>query len=323
MSVDDTFNFNLLLAKALTDEKSDDNNICLISNEPLNEKHIKLDCSHCFNYGPLYYEIVIQKTKINPLETQKIDKYSIKCPYCRYTQKGILPIRHGFKLVKYVNYPTEYVMKTNKCSYVFLSGKKKNQVCNKSCHKTYCIQHAKIMEKRLLKHKTIQKSKIKEIQPQLSSFFDMNKTCKRVDTHPVISLNNFKFTHLCQHKFTKGKNKGNFCNNKMNCTGYSTDLNKSYPKYYEKYFCKTHAKSKKNKNAIIEIVCPDIVFIFDSSNNYIKDKDLIDKYYSKYSQSDHYEFIPSDSYNPSYFAFKKDNDKICPQENQIISSVSI
>ena len=132
MSVDDTFNFNLLLAKALTDEKSDDNNICLISNEPLNEKHIKLDCSHCFNYGPLYYEIVIQKTKINPLETQKIDKYSIKCPYCRYTQKGILPIRHGFKLVKYVNYPTEYVMKTNKCSYVFLSGKKKNQVCNKS-----------------------------------------------------------------------------------------------------------------------------------------------------------------------------------------------
>ena len=323
MSVDDTFNFNLLLAKALSDEKDEDNTVCLISNELLEKDHIKLDCSHCFNYGPLYNEIVIQKTKMNPLETQKIDKYSIKCPYCRYTQKGILPIRDGYKLIKYVNYPSEYVIKTNKCSYVFLSGKRKNQICNKSCHETYCPQHEKIMEKRLLKQKTIQKNKIKEIQPQLSSFFKINETCKKVDTHPLKCLNEFKFIHKCQHKFTKGKNKGGFCMNDMDCTGYSGDFSKSYPKYYEKYFCKTHSKSKKNKNAMKEIVYPDMVFIFDSSNNYIKDKDLINKYYSKYSQSDHYEFIPSDSYNPSYFAFKKDNDKICSQENEIITSIMI
>ncbi len=245
MSVDDTFNFNLLLAKALSDEKDEDNTVCLISNELLEKDHIKLDCSHCFNYGPLYNEIVIQKTKMNPLETQKIDKYSIKCPYCRYTQKGILPIRDGYKLIKCVNYPSEYVIKTNKCSYVFLSGKRKNQICNKSCHETYCTQHAKIMEKRLLKQKTKQKGKVKEIQPQLSLFFKINGTCKKVNTHPVKCLNSFKFIHKCQHKFTKGKNKGSFCTNKMDCTGYSEDFTESYPKYYEKYYCKTHAKSKK------------------------------------------------------------------------------
>lgn len=338
MNIDDTFNFNLLLATALSNDEDDKNNICLISNELLEKDHIKLDCSHCFNYGPLYNEIVIQKTKVNPLETQKIDKYSIKCPYCRYTQKGILPIRDGFKLVKYVNYPSEYIIKTNKCSYIYLSGKRKNNTCNKACHKQFCTQHERIMEKRKLKlkekEKNMKKKKKKEVynellhtkktQKQLDSFFEVSQTCTKVTTHPQKKSERPYFVHKCQHIITKGKNKGKYCNNFMDCTGYYWVLNKSYPKYYEKYFCKNHAKSKKNKSTMIEILYPDMVFIRDTNNNNIKDKDLIDKHYSKYSNSPNYEFVVSNyTCDPCYFAFKKNNDKICSQENEIITSITI
>lgn len=345
MEPDDTFNFNLLLAKALSNNEDEKNNTCLISNEPLEETHIKLGCSHTFNYGPLFKEVVIQKTIHNYLEVQKLNKYSIKCPYCRCVQKGILPIRPGFDSVKYVNYPSEYVMKTNNCSYIFLSGKKKNQICNRACHKKYCSQHQKIIEKRDLKlkekkEKEEQKKKnkknkeiynellhTKKTQKQLDSFFsNVSQTCTKVTTHPRKKSERPYFVHKCQHKFTKGKNKGKYCNNFMDCTGYSGDLSKSYPKYYEKYFCKTHAKSKKNKNAIKEIVYPNMVFIRDTNNNNIKDKDLIDKHYSKYSNSPNYEFVVANyTCDPSYFAFKKINVNIGDgnPENQIITSITI
>ena len=346
MNNDDTFNFNLLLAKALSDGENENNDTCLISNEPLEENHIKLNCSHTFNYGPLFKEIVIQKTIKNYLEVQKLDKYSMKCPYCRGIQKGILPPRTGFSSIKYVNYPMEYVMKTNKCSYTFVSGKKKNQICNKLCHEQYCTQHQKIIEKRAIKLKEKQQkeeqkkknkknkknkkiynelSHTKKTQKQLDSFFsNVSQTCTKVTTHPRKKSERPYFVHKCQHKFTKGKNKGKYCNNFMDCTGYSGDLSKSYPKYYEKYFCKTHAKSKKNKNAIKEIVYPNMVFIRDTNNNNIKDKDLIDKHYSKYSNSPNYEFVVANyTCDPCYFAFKKDYAKISSQENQIITSITI
>jgi hypothetical protein len=317
MNNDETFNFNLLLAKALSNGENEKNDTCLISNEPLEENHIKLSCSHTFNYGPLFKEIVIQKTIKNYLEVQKVDKYSMKCPYCRGIQKGILPMRTGFSSIKYVNSPSEYVMKTNICSYVFASGKKKNQICNRACHKKYCNQHQKIIEKRALKLKEL--SHTKKEQTKLDSFFKLSQICTKVTTHPQKKSKKPYFIHRCQHKITKGKNKGTFCSNNMDCTGYSEDLSKYYPKYYEKYFCKTHAK----KNIMKEIVNPDMVFIFETNNKYIKNNKNIYKYYYKFWNSDNYEFIASDNNNPSYFAFKKTNNNVSTPENQIITSFTI
>ena len=42
-----------------------DNNICLISNLPLTDKYIKLNCGHKFNYIPLYHDIYNHKKKFN------------------------------------------------------------------------------------------------------------------------------------------------------------------------------------------------------------------------------------------------------------------
>ena len=84
-------NFNKLLMQELSKESIDDyDNICLISNEPLEKEHITFTCKHKFNYGSIYNEISNQK-KINYLETQKLKLWQIKCPYCRNVQESIRP----------------------------------------------------------------------------------------------------------------------------------------------------------------------------------------------------------------------------------------
>ena len=70
-----------------------DNNICLISNLPLTDKYIKLNCGHKFNYEPLFKDLVNHKSKFNNLEATsgRLNKNEIRCPYCRSKQSEILP----------------------------------------------------------------------------------------------------------------------------------------------------------------------------------------------------------------------------------------
>jgi hypothetical protein len=42
------------LYKSLDIEESDENNMCLITNQPLTDKFVSLNCGHKFNYIPLY-----------------------------------------------------------------------------------------------------------------------------------------------------------------------------------------------------------------------------------------------------------------------------
>ena len=71
----------------------------------------------------------------------------MKCPYCRTLQNGILPYLPSCKKTPFVNWPEKYSLKLNKCPYVFKSGKRKNQPCNKPCSFEYCNQHLKLLEK--------------------------------------------------------------------------------------------------------------------------------------------------------------------------------
>ena len=40
-------------------------NLCLISSNPLNDNHIELDCKHKFNYSSIFNEVINQKKKYN------------------------------------------------------------------------------------------------------------------------------------------------------------------------------------------------------------------------------------------------------------------
>jgi len=51
---------------------NEENNLCLITNEPLNDKFVKLSCDHKFNYIPLFLDIKNHKTKFNYMEEVQI-----------------------------------------------------------------------------------------------------------------------------------------------------------------------------------------------------------------------------------------------------------
>ena len=129
------------------DEKEDQANICYITGDTLQNDKIELLCKHKFNYLPLYCEIVRQKTITNALTNTKLKVNELQCPYCRRIQKEILPFSSNYKLVYGVNYPEEYTMKPNNCSYIFKSGIRKGKECRLGCYDMYCKNHIKYMNK--------------------------------------------------------------------------------------------------------------------------------------------------------------------------------
>ena len=92
----------------IEDDYNNDENLCLITNQPLTENFIKMECGHKFNYLPLFYDIKNHKQKFNGMEgsSSKLNLNQIRCPYCRKKQIGILPYYEEMELGKIngVNY---------------------------------------------------------------------------------------------------------------------------------------------------------------------------------------------------------------------------
>lgn len=129
-------------------ENTNNNDVCLLTGEPLVKNNIKFECGHSFNYIPLFNEISVQK-KYNIYDTEKLSTYNIKCPYCRVVYNYILPyIPSLVKEKKYgVNHPEKYTLKLYNCSYTFLRGKNKGNTCDEKAFDTevgiYCEKHWK------------------------------------------------------------------------------------------------------------------------------------------------------------------------------------
>lgn len=142
--------FNDLLKTSLENPESDEdnNNICLISHEPLTNNHIKLSCSHKFIYKHIFNEVELQKNNPNLLEIQKLKKFQFKCPYCRSVENGVLPWQAPFPQIYGINWPASQFIKINKCGYIFKSGKKKGKFCNSKCVDEYCKSHQRIIKNR-------------------------------------------------------------------------------------------------------------------------------------------------------------------------------
>jgi len=139
------------------DEDDDDENICLLSNMPLDKNYIKLPCNHKFNFYPLYKEVINQKTYTpsSHLNTDRLYIHQIKCPYCRQKCDYLLPhvkINDNIKFIIGVNSPEKYSMSSHTCEYIMKSGKNKNNKCSKSAYyigdKCYCDKHHSIIKKK-------------------------------------------------------------------------------------------------------------------------------------------------------------------------------
>ena len=164
-------NFMKELYKLLSEDQTCDDTLCLISNLPLEENSVKLVCGHKFNYNAIFNEIKYQK-RPNHLETQKLYRSELKCPYCRTIQKGLLPSRKNFENIDGVNWPKKYQFKANLCGYIYKSGKRKGNKCGRKCFNKYCDAHGKIIAAREAK-KT--KKEEKQKKPNLTYKILMRK----------------------------------------------------------------------------------------------------------------------------------------------------
>jgi len=100
-NIEGNINFYEELYKSLDeDDNNNDENICLITNEKLIDKFIKLNCGHKFNYIPLYYDLINYKFKYNSMESHhnRLKFNEIRCPYCRNKQVGLLPYYPDLKI---------------------------------------------------------------------------------------------------------------------------------------------------------------------------------------------------------------------------------
>jgi hypothetical protein len=112
-------------------EKSDkEDNLCLITNTPLKEHAVKLECGHHFNYVPLFHDIKTHKYKFNSLEgtSSRLAMNELRCPYCRKKQRTLLPYlaELGLPKINGVNHfdpsiKTSSFHAQSKCAYPILS----------------------------------------------------------------------------------------------------------------------------------------------------------------------------------------------------------
>lgn len=93
--------YNSLDEEENNNKTEEDNHLCLITNQPLIDRHIEMVCGHKFNYIPLYKDILNHKKKFNILEgSGRLKQNELRCPYCRNKQTGILPYYEDLGLEK-------------------------------------------------------------------------------------------------------------------------------------------------------------------------------------------------------------------------------
>jgi len=195
-NIEGNIDFFSELYKSLDDEDEDkcdsDKNLCLITNQPLIDKFVELNCGHKFNYISIYNDIYNHKKKFNQMEgsSSSLKINEIRCPYCRKKQIGVLPYYE--ELVKEktngVNFYDETEIQCNNCNEpkIFYNGKCefiitppinfyittnniKPYKCSSSYvtkleydNKSYCYIHNRFMIKKYEKEKKEKEKKIKE-----------------------------------------------------------------------------------------------------------------------------------------------------------------
>jgi hypothetical protein len=234
--------------------------VCLITNEKLTDKHVKMNCGHIFNYEPLYKDLVNHKMKFNTMEGSSgvLGKNEIRCPYCRAKQSGFLPYypELGLKLVEGVNtgyipiqkcsfvwdnehfdeeYPEDIVNpKTIKCTHLGL------KIINDGTKDIfYCIKHNKYVlaqQAKALKEKQKQNkldAKLKEKQDKANAKLESKVNSKNVVLSTNISIPIEYDPFLCTEILKSGDRKG------MQC---------SLHKMTDHYMCKRHYNLMIKKN---------------------------------------------------------------------------
>ena len=232
-------NFYEELYKSLDEDspQENENDLCLITNSPLIENFVQLDCKHKFNYLPLYNDILMHKKMFNKLESE------IRCPYCRNVQTTLLPYHqiNGVKLVHGVNYfdaasetgaktVIDSYYSTGTCCYVTKSYCVENGIKVETCTpcsgthvikleldgKTYCSFHKYYAIKdhqKTEKMKAVQKAKDekKKANEHAKLLKKQTKEKEKQDAKLAAKQNVVIDANSCTEIIKSGPKKGTMC----------------------------------------------------------------------------------------------------------------
>ena len=152
------------LYKEEEEEENENQKYCLITNEPLKENFITLECNHSFNYTPIFNDILNHKLTYNKLESTMLKNNQLRCPYCRNVQNKLLPHFEGIKKVFGVNcLDDKYAIYANSTPHLdgYVEGGKCNYYndCNITYvkkmsldDKTYCYCHMHLASQKYYKN---------------------------------------------------------------------------------------------------------------------------------------------------------------------------
>ena len=219
-------------------------NICLITNEPLGEYYVTLKCKHSFNYVPIYNDIYYSKFKINSgsVVLGNYPTNKIKCPYCRNIQSQLLPYHEELNLPMIYGINTDNylynVVKNRYNKFVYASTlsyvqgvccfitkpendnnicKNTNVILHGETKKTYCYEHICIVKKEYNEHIKNMKKQANKLKKQQEKEMKKQEQ-KEQGTSETVTINK------CQQILKTGKNKGKVCG----CNVYLLDKCKKH-----------------------------------------------------------------------------------------------
>jgi hypothetical protein len=245
-------------------DKETEENTCKITGNKLEEHFVKLNCNHCFNYLPLYYEIFNQRY-VNLTFTSKVYRRYFLCPYCRKLQENLLPYIAELGMPEFYGINSDDIIKMPKKEYlttvvngiIFKLGKCNVKDCTHllvsklpNCEETYCKKHYKIVTNRkirelekekkkcLLEEKKIitqEKKKNKEKKPKIENeiISEIVINDYSLNNENIISENSTtnEVNNGCKAILSTGINKGKQCN----CKIYLAETTEYCKRHYKIY----------------------------------------------------------------------------------------
>jgi hypothetical protein len=213
MSSEDFYN---QLYAVLDGPEEDEENYCLITDEPLTEHSVKLDCGHNFNYIPLYHDVANHKQKYNVMESSvgALKTAEIRCPYCRIKHPKVLPYHEELGLPKLNG--VNAVFKDKLCAYLipnpnYLPDEPIDGILNYKFLKCKCygLSDQEDAEFYCDKHKRVLAKEAKILLTQKKKEEAMKK--KEEVAKKKIAAEQKK-TILCETILKSGQRKGEKCN---------------------------------------------------------------------------------------------------------------
>jgi len=267
-NIENKIDFYKELYSSLNDDKEIQlsNELCLISNLPLKEKFVQLNCGHKFNYEPLYKDLFNHKKKYNNMEQNKnkLRLNQLRCPYCRNIQNELLPYYEdlGYPKENGINFfdinsdnsYSSYTKPENQCQYQIISndnsGNSHTYQCNHfgyihsslknkyNIENKYCYSH-KLAVTKSIKEDLKEKAKAIKIEEQNKKKQEKLKlkiemAQKKLADKKILDQN--KKAEVCKTIVKSGKHKGSNCKNVV----------------YKDCLCKRHFNST-NKDNNVEI----------------------------------------------------------------------